>query len=102
MKDEKAMEKKTMGMTGIRVQAEKQLAAKPQKNDSEITDDNIRLHKENADLHEQLHTWQQKAAHFAAAEEGQKNANKRLVALVHKTAREREDSDKLAQKANAE
>ena len=36
------------------------------------------------------------------AQEGQKNANKRLVRLIHKVSREREDSDKVAAAASAD
>lgn len=101
MHDEKLMQKKLMGLKSMKAEAKVVEAVKVHKNDAEITEDNVRLQKENADLHEQLGVWQKKAAQFASAQEGQKNANKRLVRLIHKVSREREDSDKVAQAATA-
>lgn len=102
MLDEKRMQKKFMGLKSMTAGAKAIEAVKVHKNDAQITEDNIRLKKENAELHEQLGVWQKKAAEFASAQEGQKNANKRLVRLIHKVSREREDSDKVAAAASAD
>jgi len=102
MHDEKRMQKKLVGLKSMKAEAKVTEAVKVHKSDSELTKDNTRLHKENADLHEQLGLWQKKAAQFASAQEGQRNANKRLVHLIHKVSREREDSDKAAAAASAD
>lgn len=93
IRDEKRIAGNSQNVAG-KLQAAMKEQKEEEQTDSELARKNKRLTREYADLKHEASVWRSKAAKLGAENEGHRNANAKLIALVHKISRQREDAEK--------